>query len=103
MYIPENKLTGSNNYSLSNYIDGNDVYNSKFLYLFMKLPPTGYYTINRYEKRIDLISQDIYAEDYSDLLLMYNSIKVEGLTLGKVLRLFSIQQLDNLISNLDDI
>ena len=103
MYSPERKITGSNLYNLKNYIEGDDIYNSKFLYLFHNLPAKGIYTINRFEYRIDLISQDMYGStDYSDLILFYNNVSTDDLTIGKFLSKFDLADLDRLILTLDD-
>ena len=103
MYSPERKITGSNLYNLRNYIEGDDIYNSKFLYLFQGLPSKGVYEINRFEYRIDLISQDTYGSiEYSDLILFYNNVSTDDLTMGKFLAKFDLADLDRLILTLDD-
>ena len=104
MYSPDRKITGTNLYNIQNYIEGDDIYNSKFLYLLGSLPIVGTYEIYRYEGRIDLISKDMYGNtNMMDFILLYNNISVEDLKLGKILYKFSIQDLDNLIIRLDDL
>lgn len=104
MYSPDRKITGTNLYNIQNYVEGDDIYNSKFLYLLGSLPIVGTYEINRYEGRIDLISKDMYGNtNMMDFILLYNNISVDDLKLGKILYKFSIQDLDNLIIRLDDL
>lgn len=102
MYVPEQKITGVRNTHITNFIKDNDIFNSKFLYLLPRLPMVDTYTINRYEMRIDLISMDMYGQDVSDLILLYNNVKVEDLLRGTILAKFSLDDLDNLIISLDD-
>ena len=41
MYSPDRKITGTNLYNIQNYVEGDDIYNSKFLYLLGSLPTAG--------------------------------------------------------------
>jgi hypothetical protein len=105
MYSPNLNKIGSSYNSLSDFIEnGNDVYNSKLIKYVVRLPVISQYQVNRFEYRIDLISKELFNDDYTgDLLLIYNNISASDLKLGKVLNVFDLTQLTRLIHILNDL
>lgn len=86
---------------LSQYIEGNDVYNSLML---RKLSDPSLnkvsYIITHYEYRPDLIAREIYgSEEYCGLLMAQCRITVNGYRRGVVLRVISKSDLQNIINN----
>lgn len=92
----------SNKFSLSNYIDGADVYNSELL---LKLHNPNlrrdYYEISVYEYRPDLIAKDFYGSDtYTGLVIIQNGFGLENYTKGTVIELIYKTDIDKLIQSL---
>lgn len=87
---------------ISQYIEGNDVYNSKLLRALsdpsiIKVS----YMITRYEYRPDLIAKDIYGNtEYCGLLMAQLRISLSGYSKGNVLRVISKDTLDRIIMDL---
>lgn len=102
MYRKSDKIVGKGIQSLSNYIQGFDVYNSLFLsYIsnpdLTKLP----YEITVYEYRPDLIAKDFYgSEDYMGILIIQASMSLSGFTKGTVLSLLPKETIDNIIDSI---
>jgi hypothetical protein len=88
---------------LANYIEGDDIFNSEFLYRLNNLSDEdfNYHEITRYERRIDLISERIYNDKkYADILLFINKISINDLALGVVLKYPRKNVIDALIQEL---
>lgn len=76
-----------------------DILNSPILENLKKLPAIGQYKIVEYQYRPDVQSYNIYKDhQYWPFLLSYNGIgSVDQLTLGKVLKYFSLSDLEKLL------
>lgn len=99
MYKVPRKL--KNKYSISEYIEGNDFYNSELLRKIPKLPVSGYYTIPNNEYRIDLLTSAIYGtSDCSQILLYYNGLRIEDLKIGVVLKYPSIDDINEMLMSI---
>lgn len=85
--------------------DTYDVLNSPFLLGLMNLPLWRYYKVNDGFKEIDLISSDAYSTPvYSSLIQIYNGTTEEVFPEYTVLKLFSVDDLEQLyadVVNLD--
>ena len=92
MCAKESRIIGARE-NLSNYIEGEDVYNSLFLHIIND--PTierSLYQITVYEYRPDLIARDFYgSEDYLGILLVQVGINLEQYKKGTVLSLIRNQ------------
>lgn len=78
-----------------------DILNSPMLEGIKKLPTIGQYTIVEYPYRPDVQSYNIYKESqYWPYLMIYNGLgNVENLSLGKVLKVFSLSDLEKILYN----
>lgn len=104
MYTKDQVIIRPNAIELKTYMEGTDIFNSKFLYMFRKLPSRGTYKIENKDFRIDLISQDIFVENiYGELLLIYNGITINELKKGITLRTFDIVDLNTLVTKINNI
>lgn len=92
----------SNKQDLSNYIEGFDIYNSKLISMLSDTSlDRDEYTITTYEYRPDLIAADIYGSaKYLGILLLTQSIGLEGYRKGVVLRVIPKVIVDSLINKL---
>ena len=101
MYTKESRIIGARE-NLSNYIEGEDVYNSLFLHIIND--PTierETYQITVYEYRPDLISKDFYGStDYLGILLIQVGLGLSQYTKGTVLRLIPKETIDGLLANM---
>ena len=81
--------------------DTYDVLNSPFLDNLIELPVWRYYRVNEGFREIDLISQDAYATPvYSSLIQIYNGTTEEVFPEYTVLKLFSVEDLEDLYAKL---
>lgn len=101
MYKRNNKVS-SNMEELTNYFDGNDVYNSLLL---VKLQdpglPRDLYEIKTYEYRPDLIAKDYYGStSYEGILMLQAGITLTNLVKGTVLRLIPKENIDYLLRSI---
>lgn len=87
---------------LSNYIEGNDVYNSSFLSIISNSTfPKITYVITEYEYRPDLIAREIYGStSYEGLLMIQTGLVLSDYTKGRKLEIFSKSTLDTILNNL---
>lgn len=101
MYAKESRIIGARE-NLSNYIEGEDVYNSLFLHIIND--PTierSLYQITVYEYRPDLIARDFYgSEDYLGILLVQVGINLEQYKKGTVLSLIPKSIIDGVLANM---
>lgn len=80
---------------------GLDLANSTLLYMLDKETEYLEYTITRYERRIDLISIDIYgSSDYSWIVMYTNRIKISELVRGVKLKYIPINRLQVILSSI---
>lgn len=101
MYSKENKIFSGLS-KLENYIEGNDVYNSKLLY-YLSDP-----TIQREEYKIlngqyrpDLIAKNYYNDySYMGLLILQVGLPLSAYTVGRTLYLIPKDTLDSILSSL---
>ena len=91
----------TNKFGIENYIEGTDIYNSKFQCL-MSADPTYEripYRIEQYEYRPDLICLDFYGSlDYYGLFLLTSGVTVEDLWIGNIIYLVPKGDLNTFIS-----
>lgn len=74
-----------------------DVLDSPFLALLSQLPVVEYYNVDNGYKDVDLISSEKYGEPFlSYLIQFYNNDFRETFPEGTVLRLFSIEDLNDI-------
>lgn len=101
MYIKGSSIL-SNKQDISNYIEGFDVYNSKLISLLSDSSlDRDNYTITTYEYRPDLIAADIYGSTkYLGILLVTQSIGLEGYKKGVILRVIPKRIIDALVNTL---
>lgn len=101
MYTKETKLfTGLSR--LENYIQENDVYNSKLL-LYLSDPSIEReeYEILSNKYRPDQIALDYYGDSsYEGLLILQAACPLSGFTEGTILYLIPKATLDSILSNL---
>jgi hypothetical protein len=104
MYSKKKAIVKTGSLSLGNYIEGNDLFNSKFLYMFRKLPSMGLYSVNVKDYRLDTISMDLYGDHiYGEYILIYNGITIAELKPEMELRVFDEKDVATLITNLTSI
>lgn len=101
MYNKPTKYTYTSE-ELSNYIEGNDVYNSSFLSIISNSAyPRITYVITEYEYRPDLIAREIYGSStYEGLLMIQTGLVLEDYTRGRKLEILSKATLDSILGNL---
>lgn len=94
MYSGNKELNRTSEFDFSPFIQGTDVFNSKFLYLLKKIPTESYFIVGDFGNRIDLISQEIYDRpDLGDLLLLYNGLGSRDLTPNTQLRVIKFSNI----------
>lgn len=99
------EVTSDERYDLAKFMpwkeDTYDVLNSPFLNALMNLPVWRYYRCSEGFKDIDLISQDAYqTPTYTSLIQIYNGTTDEVFSEDAVLKLFDVDALEELYSNL---
>lgn len=101
MYSKENKIFSGLS-KLENYIEGNDIYNSKLLFLLGD--PNiirNEYKILNYQYRPDLIAKDFYGDvSYLGLLILQTGLPLSEYKIGRSLQLIPKESLDILLSSL---
>lgn len=101
MYDKKKSIVKVGVLELSNYIEGNDLYNSKFIYMFRKLNQHSTYKINTRDFRLDLIALATYGDvTMGELILLYNGLTISELKTDLELKLFKKEDLVNLIGKL---
>lgn len=81
-----------------------DVLDSPFLALLSQLPTVEYYNVNDGYKEVDLISSEKYGEPFlAYLIQFYNNDFRETFPEGTVLRLFSMEALNELYYTLSEL
>ena len=85
---------------LEHYIEGNDVYNSKLLFLLSKPGlEKATYTIKE-PYRTDLIAEDFYNDvNYEDYVILQTKLPVSELKAGLTIELLTKSQLDIILNN----
>ena len=92
-------------YDISKFLnfeqDVYDVINSPFLLQVQQLPTVEYYHVNNGFREIDLISSEKYGDPFfSYLIQFYNNDFRETFPEGAILKLFSIDDLNEIYHNL---
>ena len=92
-------------YDISKFLnfeqDVYDVINSPFLVQVQQLPTVEYYHVNNGYKEIDLISSEKYGEPFlAYLIQFYNNDFRETFPEGTILKLFSIDDLNEIYHDL---
>lgn len=101
MFDKKKSIVKSSSLDLTNYVENTDLFNSKFLYMFRKLPSLGTYDVNSRDYRLDLISIDLYDDiKYGEFILLYNGITISDLKPNMELKVFDESQLEDLITKL---
>lgn len=104
MYNRPKQVTSPSQYALTPYIEGNDLLNSKFIFMLRKLKPLRSFTVGVQEYRIDLICKGLdVSTDLADLILIYNGISILELTKGTVLKMPSLLEVQELSTELNTI
>lgn len=86
MYNKKKAILKSSNLDLNTVIEGEDIYNSKFVYMLRKLPSRGKYEVNLAKHRIDLIATEIYGDpNMAEIILLYNGMTIDQLKPGVAL------------------
>ena len=101
MYKKPTKYTYTRE-ELSNYIEGNDVFNSSFLSILSNpdLPRISY-TITEYEYRPDLIANEIYgSSSYEGILMLQTGLSLSDYKNGRIITVLSKTVLDSILNNL---
>jgi hypothetical protein len=99
MFRRAKQFVKSNEVSPDKFIDGEDIWNSELMYLLDQETDLKEYYVTKYEKRIDLISVDIYGEErYSWILLHLNRINLEDIVRGINIKYIPINRLREIIS-----
>lgn len=101
MYKKPTKYTYTRE-ELSNYIEGNDVFNSSFLSILSNpdLPRISY-TITEYEYRPDLIANEIYgSSSYEGILMLQTGLSLSDYKNGRIITVLSKTVLDSVLNNL---
>ena len=98
MYKKANKII-SDIGNLTNYIDGNDIYNSQVVQEIQNPElPREDYEITVYQYRPDLIAKEFYGSaEYSGFVLLQSGMVLSNLTKGTILRLIKRSDLDKLL------
>ena len=101
MYRKADKITRSV-IDPSNYIDGFDIYNSKFLAQINDPDlQRNFYEVRVNEYRPDLIAQDFYgSSDYMGILLLQTKMTLGDFKRGTVLSLLPKETIDSIIKNI---
>lgn len=101
MYSKTNKIfTGISN--IENFIDGNDIYNSKLLF-FLNDPSLEKveYEILSNQYRPDLIAKDFYGEySYESFVILQAGLPLASFKKGVIIRLIPKEVLDSILSNI---
>jgi hydrogenase maturation factor len=101
MYNKKKSIVKSSSLELDSYVEGTDLFNSKFIYMFRKLPSLGTYDVNSRDYRLDLIALDLYNDvKYGEYILLYNGITISDLKPNMELKVFNETQLEDLITKL---
>lgn len=100
-------FTSEENFDISKFMNfENDVYDviaSPFLAQISQLPTVRYYYVNEGFHDIDMISTDVYDSPFfSYIIQFYNNDFRETFTEDTVLKLFSLEDLNELYYNLSE-
>ena len=101
MYGKSNKIISSIN-EITNYIEGNDVYNSKLIEV-LQTPgiEKESYEITVYQYRPDLIAEEFYgSKDYTGILMLQSGLVLTNFTKGTILQLIPKKTLDSLLMSI---
>lgn len=100
MYTKQNKIITSKE-EITNYVEGIDIFNSKFLYELRK-PELNreVYTVTIYEYRPDLIAQDFYGDVKYEGILMLQVGRLENLVRGNRILLVSRSDVNSILSRI---
>lgn len=104
MYKRSSSYLISNDINPLRYIEntelaGLDLANSTLLYMIDNETEYEQYTVTRYERRIDLIAQEVYGNtNYSWLLMYINRIDVNDIVRGVKLNYIPYTRLEAILS-----
>ena len=101
MYTRADKIS-SDLENIVNYVDGEDVYNSKLIEL-LRDPglPREEYEIKTFEYRPDLIAKDVYGStSYESLLMIQTGTTLTNFKKGATLMLIPKNSLDELLRSI---
>ena len=87
------------------FAEGFDMLDSTLISQILSMPAVGNYTIRVEEKRPDLLSWNLYKDtQYWWILLIFNNFSTpDELTLGKEVRYFSANDLENIYFSLNSV
>lgn len=102
MYKKSDKVTNTN-VDLCNYIEGNDVYNSKLIDILSNVRiPKRVYEITVHQYRPDLIAEEIYGStDYLGLLLLQCGVSLDSYVKGAIITVLPKEELDRILDHLN--
>jgi hypothetical protein len=101
MYKTTTSYVNSQSTDITSYIDGNDHFNSELLYKIDKCKNLKNYKVTKFEKRVDLISNDIYnTEEYQWLILYLNKISIDEIVRGVILKYIPLDSLKSIINTI---
>lgn len=99
MYSRSKNITNNNSSDFSIFVEDTDYPNSELFYRLIRFNEWEYYLITKYERRVDLISLDIYGDvSYYWVILFVNKIKVEDLRKGVTLKYIPLATLKTLMN-----
>lgn len=86
--------------NLSNYIDGFDVFDSRFIYELNKPGiPKELYKITVYDGRPDLIAKDFYGSDsYLGIVILQGGSDLSNYKIGNLISLVPRSKIDTIIN-----
>lgn len=101
MYTKPKKNLNNKMWDIARYFEGTDITNSVLLKELPKLP--SYNSILITSKRYDLLAENLYGNPaLSWILQFYSGILEEDLVLGRYLNYPSLNDVQNLITSLDE-
>lgn len=105
LFVIDTDVVSDERYDLAKFmpykVDTYDVLNCPFLMALKKLPVWRYYRVNEGYKDIDMISYDAYNTlFYAYIIQYYNDTTLEHFEEDTVLKLPSIEDLEDLYANL---
>jgi hypothetical protein len=84
------------------YVEDYDQFNSELLYKLDEYKSLLTYKITKFDKRIDLITNDIYGKstNYGWIILYINKCDIDDLVRGKVINYIPIDDLNDIINSI---
>lgn len=104
MYNKNKSIIKVSTLEIGNFMEGTDIFNSKFIYLFRKLDVDRTYKVNIRDFRLDLLSESIFQRsNYGELILLFNGLTISELKSDLLINVFKLEDLVNLVSKLSTV